>query len=396
MSQLVLLGAGHAHLPILHAIPELMARGHRVAVVSRSPYQYYSGMGPGLLSGEYLASEVRFPVREITESGGGTFLVGRAVRIDPGSRRIVLEDGSSVAYDVLSVSTGSSVAPTYHEGQAPDAARGPTLVAVKPIDNLERVRNLVLHSDSSRPFHALVIGGGPAAVEAAAALKRLLSDAEYPNGTVTVVSGRNLLHGFGARAARIVRTALMQLGVSIHEGEHVTRITPDGALLGGHEQPADLVLAATGVVPSRLFADSSLPTGPDGSLAVNEYLQTLSHPDIFGAGDCIWFTPRPLPKAGVFAVREAGVLLHNVSVALDADLDAGGARLRRFVPVKNYLLLMSLSDGTALFWRRVAGLPLVFRSHRAWHLKDRIDRGFMRRFGSEAARAQGDTNGDEH
>ena len=144
-------------------------------------------------------------------------------------------------------------------------------------------------------------------------------------------------------------------------------------------------------MPSRLFADSSLPVGTDGSLAVNEYLAALSHPDIFGAGDCIWFTPRPLERAGVFAVRESGVLLRNVSVALDkADGRGGTDRMRKFSPSRNYLLLLNLSDGTALFWRRFPGVRLVCRSRWAWRLKDRIDRAFIRRL------AGGVGDGDEH
>ena len=127
-----------------------------------------------------------------------------------------------------------------------------------------------------------------------------------------------------------------------------------------------------------------MPVGTDGSLAVDEYLHVLGYPQIFGGGDCIWFTPHRLDRAGVFAVRQGPVLLRNVWATV---LHGPGARLRRFRPGAGYLLLVNLADGTALLWRRILGVAVAFRSRAAWRLKDRIDSGFMRRFGSEAVRA---------
>ena len=53
MGRLVLVGAGHAHLMALAAIPDLPARGHEVTCVGPSARHFYSGMGPGVLGGAY-------------------------------------------------------------------------------------------------------------------------------------------------------------------------------------------------------------------------------------------------------------------------------------------------------------------------------------------------------
>jgi hypothetical protein len=50
---LVIVGAGHAHLTVLKNLKKFKEAGHRVTVVSSSPMHYYSGMGPGMLSGIY-------------------------------------------------------------------------------------------------------------------------------------------------------------------------------------------------------------------------------------------------------------------------------------------------------------------------------------------------------
>ena len=79
-----------------------------------------------------------------------------------------------------------------------------------------------------------------------------------------------------------------------------------------------------------------------------------------------FFCPRPT----LYAVRESPVLDHN----LRADLHGGPPR--RYRPQKSYLALMNSADGRALWrWHALSG-----HSRLAWLLKDRIDRGFMRKF----------------
>jgi NADH dehydrogenase FAD-containing subunit len=127
---------------------------------------------------------------------------------------------------------------------------------------------------------------------------------------------------------------------------------------------------AVGVKPSSLFRDSGIPTGADGGLLVNRFLQSMAHPEIFGGGDCICFAPRPLAKVGVYAVRQNPVLLQNLRSAL------GGGDLLAFTPQKSYLLAFNMGDGTAIVrWQGV-----VFDGRPGFALKDYLDRRFMKMF----------------
>jgi NADH dehydrogenase FAD-containing subunit len=132
----------------------------------------------------------------------------------------------------------------------------------------------------------------------------------------------------------------------------------------------DAAVLALGVMPSSLFRDSGLPTGPDGGLLVNSFLQSAAYPGIFGGGDCISLEGHQLGKVGVYAVRQNPVLKQNICAALDSG------RMMSFVPQKNYLLIFNLGDGTAILNR--AGVTLDGKV--AWLMKDRIDRMFMRKF----------------
>ena len=70
---LVLVGAGHAHLTTLKDLDVFVAAGHRVTVVSAGTYQYYSGMGPGMLAGTYQPREARFDVKRMVETAAGEY-----------------------------------------------------------------------------------------------------------------------------------------------------------------------------------------------------------------------------------------------------------------------------------------------------------------------------------
>jgi NADH dehydrogenase FAD-containing subunit len=398
---LLMLGGGHAQLSLLDAAPGLIAAGHRLTLVSPEPVHYYSGMGPGMLAGTYDPSEIRFPIRRMAEEAGVRFIRDRALRIKPDDRVVELAGGASLEYDVLSVNTGSSVAPRVavdavaHRSAADGLTAGaPRVFTVKPISQLVELRQLLearrlleAQPAGADPFRIVVVGGGPAAVEAAAGIARLVrggaaDERSTAPVTIELIVGRSILPGMPPRADRLALRVLARAGVTVRRTEYVRRVTARGIVTRAGEEPADVVLLATGVVPSRLFADSGLPVGADGSMAVNERLQCLGHPELFGAGDCVWFTPRPVARAGVFAVRESPVLLHNVTAALGEE----PRRMRSFRPQRGYLLLLNLGDGNALFFRRVGGAPIVCRGGWAWRLKDRIDRRFMHRFGSEADR----------
>ena len=106
---LVLAGGGHAHMVTLANLHRFIEKGYGVTVIGPSPYHYYSGMGPGMLGGIYQPEEIRFATKHVVEKQGGTFLLDRITRIDPKTKRILLESEKTLTYDVLSFNVGSYV-----------------------------------------------------------------------------------------------------------------------------------------------------------------------------------------------------------------------------------------------------------------------------------------------
>jgi len=127
---------------------------------------------------------------------------------------------------------------------------------------------------------------------------------------------------------------------------------------------------AAGVTPSGIFEKSHLPVGPDKGLLVNQYLQSVADPKIFGGGDCIYFQDQPLDKVGVYAVRQNPVLYHNLMAALE------GGDLMPFDPGSDYLLVFNLGGGQGVLKKK----NIVFGGRLAFTIKHYIDTKFMKKF----------------
>jgi selenide, water dikinase len=107
-----------------------------------------------------------------------------------------------------------------------------------------------------------------------------------------------------------------------------------------------------------------------GFVEVSEYLRSVSHPQVFAAGDIAAMMADPRPKAGVFAVRQGKPLFNNLRSAILNQ------PLIKYKPQRHYLSLIGTADGSAVAVRGswVASSPLF------WRWKESIDRRFMQRF----------------
>ncbi len=361
---LVFVGGGHAHLTALVNIGDYIKLGHQVSLISPVTHHYYSGMGPGLLSGIYRPEEVRFHIKKLVEDRGASFVKGYVTRINAGKRLLVLESGDEVPYDVVSFNTGSGVPLDIVDEDKEN------IYPVKPIVNLLKARKIILDKIRSEVPRLLVVGGGPAGVELSGNLWCLVHD-NKGQAEITLVAGGDLLSVFPGKARSLALASLRERGIKVVEGIQVSRFTEGTAVMAdGSRFPYDIVFAALGVKPSQIFRESGLPTGDDGGLLVNEYLQSVAHPELFGGGDCISLQGSHLDKVGVYAVRQNEILHHNLGAVLS------GEPMEEFRPQKTYLLIFNLGDGTGIFVRK----SWVWSGRLAFLFKDYLDRSFMRKF----------------
>jgi NADH dehydrogenase FAD-containing subunit len=361
---LVIVGGGHAHMTVLLRLGDFTGKGYRVSVISPDPYHYYSGMGPGMLSGIYLPRQIRFHIRKMAEDRGASFIEDRAVRIDPENRIIRLGSGREVRYDVASFNTGSGIS------LESSVARTDRNIPVKPIVNLCRARREILREIDQRDLRISIVGGGPAGVEMAANVWRLVRDRRH-RAEITLIGGDRILGKFPERVRSLALRSLEKRNIRVLEATRARTVDEGRVLLSdGTALYNDFAFLAVGVRPSPVFSDSGLPTGDDGGLLVNSFLRSTEYPEIFGGGDCISLAGNPLAKVGVYAVRQNPILLHNLMAVLE------GRELQPFRPGGAYLLIMNMGDGTGIFWKK----KWVLEGRLAFLLKDFLDRRFMGKF----------------
>jgi NADH dehydrogenase FAD-containing subunit len=362
---LVLAGGGHAHMVTLSNLRRFIEKGHRVTVIQPSEHHYYSGMGPGMLGRTYTPDEIRFATRRVVEKMGAAFVPGRINRIDADARRVHLESGDAIPYDVLSCNVGSQVPQRMIAGPLDD------VYLVKPIERLLDAQRRILELASRRKLSVGIVGGGPSAVEIAGNVWKLTRGPGMQPATIRIFARTKLMphHPEGVRVKAL--GSLQRRGMEIMENCNIQTIrTGKVAEDSGRTHSLDIIFVAVGVVPNPVFRESGIPTGPDGGLLVNRYLQSAAFPNIFGGGDCIHFQESPLDRVGVYAVRQNAVIFHNLMATLE------GQSLHAFDPGGDYLLIFNLGDGTGIFYKR----PILFGGRLAFIIKDYIDRKFMRRF----------------
>lgn len=367
-TRLLLVGVGHVHLEVLRRLALERPLGLDTTIVSLEERHFYSGMTPGYLAGQYTVNDISSDVPAIARRAGTACEIGRATRLDPAARTVELQDGRALPYDLVSFNIGSLLA----GGDAPAARYAER---IKPIERAARLKerlDALASGDPARPARVVVIGAGAGGVEVAFAAAGRLDRAGRAREVTIVDRSDRILGGESERFARRAAQALRAHGIRCRLGARVAGVEPDHVLLeGGDAIPNDVAVWLTGPQGAPLFAASGLPTEPRGFLWTDDTLRSLGDPHVFAVGDCGTMADHPsIAKSGVYAVREAPVLWHNLLAA------AAGRPLASYRPQRGFLSILNTADGRALL--RYKGI--VSWSRWAWRLKDRIDRGFLRRY----------------
>jgi selenide, water dikinase len=336
--------------------------------VSLEERHFYSSMTPGYLAGQYTAADITFDVQAIARRAGARCVIGCAARLDPATRQVALQDGRSLPYDLVSFNIGSLLVGS----DDPAAAHAERIKPLHRVARLKERLDALAHGDRTRPARVVVIGAGAGGVEVAFAAAATLDRGGRTREITILERGQRILNDYGEPFQRLAERALRALAIRLRLGVAVTAVGADHVVLEDEGRlPSDLTVWLTGPQGAPLLRASGLPTEPRGFLWIEDTLRSVADPRVFAVGDCGTFTRFPqIAKSGVYAVREAPILWHNLLAA------ARGQSLMSYRPQRSFLSILNTADGRALLWYK------GFRtwSRWAWWLKDRIDRGFMRKY----------------
>ncbi|MEB3288981.1 MAG: selenide, water dikinase SelD [Leptolyngbya sp.] len=433
-TDLVLLGGGHSHALVLRKWGMNPLPGVRLTLITDLVDTPYSGMLPSHVAGVYDFDEAHIDLRPLARFAHGRLVMDRAVGLDLAHQRVLCAHHPPIAFDVLSINTGSTPATVTVPGAQTYA------IPAKPVPNLLRQWQDFLaeiQTQPDQPRTIAIVGGGVGGVELTLNMEARLAqlfkslqlqapasphppagrphpkslslgerDFEDPSGSPSPLGRggwgvranprhlgtephgvRLTLHLFhrGSELAegrnRWTRRRLLQIcqerGIQVHLKDAVTAITLDKATgqnivhsESGLALGCDRVFWVTNAAAPEWLQDSGLSLDDQGFIQVGDTLQTLSHPNIFAAGDVATLVNHPRPKAGVFAVRQGPPLYENLRRFLQ------GHSPQPFRPQRKFLNLIDVGYGQTIAARG----PFAWESPLCRRWKDHIDRKFMALF----------------
>ncbi|NJM62913.1 MAG: FAD-dependent oxidoreductase [Oscillatoriales cyanobacterium RU_3_3] len=394
VQDLVLIGGGHSHAIVLKMFGTKPLPGVRLTLISDVSHAPYSGMLPGHVAGFYSYDECHIDLRSLAEFAGCELVVDRAIAIDFNRSQVICQNRPPVKFDLLSIDIGSTPATLSVSGAAKYA------VPAKPVPEFLANWNQLIAWRQNHPEMLLriaIVGGGAGGVELALNMQARLTKEEGRGKKEEgrrkkekeleklleihlFHSGAELMSGHNKRVRLRLQEILVSRGIQLHLMEKVYAVKKPEIIetksdyqiycQSGLELECDRIFWVTQAAAANWIEESDLSTDEKGFIQVNDCLQSISHSNVFAAGDIAAMINYPRPKAGVFAVRQGKPLFENLQQFLL------GKPLKPFVPQQQYLSLIGTANKSAIASRG----SWMWESPLLWYWKDWIDRQFMKRF----------------
>lgn len=383
--QLVLAGGGHSHVGVIRSLGMRPLAGVGVTVVNDSALTPYSGMLPGLIAGHYQADECFIDLRRLCEWAGCRFIEARIDGLDTSAQQLQLAGRPAISYDYLAINAGSTPALDTIPGAAEHG------VGLKPINTfLARFDAFIANLEPRQPATVTLVGGGAAGVEVVLAMQHRLQQ-ERPGNAIDfhlLSATSELLPSHNRRVQAYFTRLLASRGIELQLN---CKVHSAGAgqlqLHDGRSMKSDFTAWAIHAGPQAWFEEGGLNCDEHGFIQVKDTLQSTSCDTVFATGDCAAFAS-PLPKSGVYAVRQGPILAANLSAIISAK------PLQAYKPQHRFLSLMATGDKHAVASRG----SLYGQGRWLWRLKNRIDQAFIRKFTvlpSDMADTESDQPDDE-
>ncbi len=276
MTRLVVVGNGMAGIACVEQILKHQPHFQITVFGDETHVNYNRVMLSSVLAGEKAADEIVLNPREWYVRNGIDLRLGvRVVDVDPVAKTVTGDDGSTTAYDLLLLATGSSAWLPPIEGVDRDG--------VFVFRTLDDTRELVRRSGAGKK--AVVIGGGLLGLEAARGLQVQGCDVSVVHLATTLMERQ-----LDPDSGNYLLGKMEELGIEVLLGRTTIAILGDDrceavALSDGTCVDADIVVIAAGIRPN---IDLAVKAGVvcNRGIVVNDHMET-SHPDIFAVGECV-------------------------------------------------------------------------------------------------------------
>jgi NADH dehydrogenase FAD-containing subunit len=209
---LVLVGAGYAHLQVLRGFAASQPADVDISVVWPHSYVVFAPMLAGLITGRYTQADCSVSLAPLLAGSRIRHVQARVKQIDQSAQSITLEDGQTLAYDLLGIDWPSNLDKAAVELAMPGArAHG---LFVQPAEGFVKYwPDLAAHAGQSTLHEGLnmaVVGAGMQGVSLAMALQHAL-----PRSRISLVGAAGPAAFDGpSHAQQLAAKALARSGIT--------------------------------------------------------------------------------------------------------------------------------------------------------------------------------------
>lgn len=106
LSDLVLIGGGHAHALVARMWGMAPMAGVRLTLINPGPAAPYTGMLPGHVAGHYTREEIMIDLVRLARFAGARVILDRVIGIDRAARLVRFQNRPPMSYDIASIDIG--------------------------------------------------------------------------------------------------------------------------------------------------------------------------------------------------------------------------------------------------------------------------------------------------
>ena len=201
-----------------------------------------------------------------------------------------------------------------------------------------------------------VVGGGASGVELILSIQYRLQQEmarhghkDKPMEYILFSAAKKLLPSHNGLVQKKISTIFKKRGIKTYLDSYIKSITLDDKsnsrkILCSNDKikHADAIIWCTNATTASWPGESGLAVDDKGFIQINDYLQSISHSNIFAVGDTATMVNHSLPKSGVYAVRQGPPLFTNIRRFFLQQ------RLKAYKPQKHFLSLLNCADHTAV------------------------------------------------
>jgi sulfide:quinone oxidoreductase len=364
MANIVILGAGTGGMPATYELRHQLGREHSITLINAVDYFQFVPSNPWIAVGWRQREDITFAIAPVLEKKGIGFIASPVTKIDAEGNRLSLQNGDTVNYDYLVITTGPKLA----FDEVPGAGPGGFSQSICSVDHAEH---------AWEEYQRFLSDPGPAIIGAMPGASCFGPAYEFAFVFSTDLKKRKLRHkvpityvtsepyvghlglgGVGDSKSMLesefrnndIKWITNARTTRIDDGHMlVTEVDNNGTTIKEHELPFKYSMMLPAFRGVDVVAAVEGLCNPRGFVIVDENQRSPKYRNIFSAGVCIAIPPvevTPVPTGA----PKTGYMIETMVTAITKNIHADiEGRPAKFKGSWNAICLADMGDTGAAF-----------------------------------------------